>query len=47
MENYTYERYQKVKKRLEDVKGFYTNLISYIIVNIFLFILNLIFTPGT
>ncbi|MBZ9570815.1 2TM domain-containing protein [Methanobrevibacter sp. TMH8] len=40
------ESYKRAKKRLEDVKGFYTNLISYIIVNIFLFIINMIFTPG-
>lgn len=47
MESHDKESYRKAKKRLEDVKGFYTNLISYIIVNVFLFILNLVFTPGT
>lgn len=46
MDNYDNESYKRAKKRLEDVKGFYTNLISYIIINIFLFIINVVFTPG-
>lgn len=47
MENYNDENYQRAKKRLDDVKGFYTDLICYVIINIFLFALNYIFTPGT
>ena len=35
------ERYLKAQKRVEDLKGFYGNLTSYIIVNICLIILNL------
>lgn len=46
MDNTDDESYKRAKKRLEDVKGFYTNLISYIIINIFLFIINIVFTPG-
>lgn len=41
------EKYKRAKRRLEDVKGFYTNLFSYIVINIFLFIINIVFTPGT
>ena len=36
------ERYYKAKKRVEEIKGFYGNLISYIVVNCFLIVLNLI-----
>lgn len=46
MENYDDNNYKKAKKRLHAVKGFYRDLISYIAVNIFLFIINLVFSPG-
>jgi hypothetical protein len=39
------ERYFKAKKRVEDIKGFYGNLISYIAVNTGLMILNLLTSP--
>lgn len=39
------ERYNLAKKRVEGVKGFYGNLIAYIIVNIFLMIINLTTSP--
>lgn len=39
------DRYLKAQKRVEDLKGFYGNLTSYIVVNIGLLILNLLTTP--
>lgn len=46
MENYNKKSYYNAKKRVKEVKIFYRSLISYIIINIFLFIINLIFSPG-
>lgn len=40
------ERYFKAKKRVEEIKGFYGNLIAYIVVNTGLIILNLMTSPG-
>jgi len=37
--------YLKAQKRVEDIKGFYGNLTSYIVVNIGLMILNLVTSP--
>ncbi len=40
MENYSEEEaYLRARKRLEDIKGFYWHLASYVIVNLFLIIL--------
>jgi 2TM domain-containing protein len=39
------ERFQQAKKRVEELKGFYGNLVSYIVVNIGLMILNLMTSP--
>lgn len=39
------ERYFKARKRVEDIKGFYGNLISFIVVNIGLFVLNMYASP--
>ncbi|WP_367752048.1 2TM domain-containing protein [Flavobacterium sp. WC2421] len=39
------ERYFKAKKRVEEIKGFYGNLISYIVVNTGLLVLNLVTSP--
>ncbi len=39
------ERYYQAKKRVEEIKGFYGNLAAYILVNIFLIILNLATSP--
>lgn len=44
--NQEYERYQKAKKRVKEIKGFYGNLISYILVISFLTFINLKYTPG-
>jgi len=40
------ERYFKARKRVEEIKGFYGNLIAYIVVNIGLLVLNLVTSPG-
>jgi hypothetical protein len=48
MENYNkeeYDRYEKARKQVENIKGFYGNLISYILVNLFLVFINLKFSP--
>lgn len=39
------ERYFKAKKRVEEIKGFYGNLLAYIVVNVFLLIINLVTSP--
>lgn len=47
MENiYQEERYFEAKKRVEEIKGFYGNLASYILVNIGLLIINLMTSPN-
>ncbi len=39
------DRYFKAKKRVEEIKGFYGNLIAYIVVNIGLLTINLLTSP--
>ena len=39
------ERYYKARKKVEEIKGFYGNLTSYVVVNIGLMILNLVTSP--
>ncbi|CAN1524781.1 2TM domain containing protein [Flavobacteriaceae bacterium] len=44
--NYTEEdRYYKARRRVEEIKGFYGNLTSFVVVNIGLFALNMYTTP--
>jgi len=43
--NQNNERYYSAKKQVEEIKGFYGNLISYIVVNIGLVIVNLMTSP--
>ena len=38
-------RYQEAKKRVEEIKGFYYHLVSYILVNTFLVVINLLTSP--
>lgn len=38
-------RYDKAKKRVEEIRGFYLHLVSYLIFNTALIILNLLTTP--
>ncbi|MDD5689640.1 MAG: 2TM domain-containing protein [Caldisericia bacterium] len=40
------EKYQEVKKRVEEIRGFYSHLLAYVLVNILLFIINLLTSPG-
>jgi hypothetical protein len=40
------DRYFEAKKRVEEIKGFYGNLISYIVVNIGLLAINLLTSPN-
>ncbi|GEM55529.1 histidine kinase [Flavobacterium branchiophilum] len=48
MENYNQidERYIAAQKRVQEIKGFYGHLASYVLVNLFLLILNLVSSPG-
>lgn len=41
------ERYDKAKKRVEELKKFYSNLVTYISVNLVLIIINLVTSPGS
>ena len=40
------DQYYEAKKRVEMLKGFYGNLVSFIIVNIFLLVINLYTSPN-
>ena len=40
------KRYERAKKRVEEIKGFYTHLVVYVIVNIGIFFLNVITSPN-
>jgi len=40
------ERYYQAKKQVNDIKGFYGNLIAYIIFNGFFLVLNLVTSPN-
>lgn len=45
METQEYERYQKARKKVKAIKGFYANLVMYILVISFLAFINLKYTP--
>jgi uncharacterized membrane protein len=38
-------RYEEAKKRVEEIKGFYLHLVSYIVVNLVLLAINLLTSP--
>jgi pilus assembly protein TadC len=40
------EKYERAKKRVEDIKGFYSHLLVYIGVNFFIFLINLFTSRG-
>jgi len=40
-------KYQKAKERVEAIKGFYTHLIVYIVVNLMLYSINMIASPDS
>jgi len=39
-------KYQKAKGRVEEIKDFYTHLIVYVVINLMLFSINMITSPG-
>ena len=41
------EAYQRAKKRVKDIKGFYSHLFTYILVNALLFAINMITSPDS
>jgi len=41
------ERYDKARKRVQELKGFYSNLVTYILINALLIIINLVTSPGS
>ena len=38
--------YEQAKERVQELKGFYMHLASYVLVNVFLFLINLLTSPG-
>ena len=41
------EKYEKAKKRVEELKKFYGNLVIYGVINVILIIINLVTSPGS
>ena len=41
------EKYEEAKRRVKELRDFYRNLLTYVAVNIFLIIINLITSPGS
>ena len=41
------EKYEKAKNRVEEVKKFYGNLVTYGVINVILIIINLVTSPGS
>jgi hypothetical protein len=41
----TNDAYRQAKKRVNEVRGFYAHLFMYVLVNVVLLVINLIFTP--
>jgi len=41
------EKYQKARKRVEQLKKFYRNLVSFAVMNVILIIINLVMSPGS
>ncbi len=41
------ERYEKARKRVEELKKFYGNLVTYVVINIVLMIINLVTNPNS
>ena len=39
------ERYFRAKKQIEEIKGFYGNLASYVVFNSILLVINLVTSP--
>ncbi len=43
--NNDFERYQKAKKQVQEIKGFYSHLLSFVVVMIIIIYINLKYTP--
>jgi len=43
--NQDFENYQKAKKQVEEIKGFYSHLLSFILVMLVLIIINIRYSP--
>ncbi len=43
---YEAERYERARKRVKELRGFYASLTSYLSVNLMLFLINLFTSPG-
>ncbi len=41
------QRYQQARQRVVAIRGFYTHLLVFAVINAFLFLINLLTTPGT
>lgn len=40
------ENYQRALKRARDLRGFYTDLVTYLAINVLLLVINLVVTPN-
>ena len=40
------QKYDHAKEKVRNLKGFYTNLISYLVINVVLIIINYVTSPG-
>jgi len=40
------EKYERAKKRVDEIRGFYAHAIVYVCVNLVLFLINLFLSPG-
>lgn len=43
--NEEYDRYQRAKKQVEEIKGFYGHLLAFVLVHAFLIFINLRYSP--
>jgi len=42
----TDEKYERAKKRVEELKGFYSHLTLFLIINAILILINIVTSPG-
>ena len=42
----TEDKYQKARRRVEEIRGFYIHLVVYVLVNAFLFLIDITTSPG-
>ncbi|WP_196893824.1 2TM domain-containing protein [Aureivirga marina] len=45
MKNFDEEKYKKASEKVKEIKAFYSNLVSYVLVNAFLIFINLTYSP--